>query len=136
MGADTEISQPVIYFDGVCNLCNAAVNWVIDRDLKGVFLFASLQSSFAAGRLPAHLRDGLPGLVLEWRGQLYFKSDAALQIARILGGWWRLLSGLRIIPLFFRDWVYDAIAARRYRWFGKMDACRVPTPELAARFRG
>lgn len=136
MGADTEVSGPVIYFDGVCNLCNSAVNFVIDRDPKAVFSFAALQSDFALGRVPAHLRDGLPGLVLEWRGQLYFKSDAALQIARMMGGGWRLCYAFRVVPRFLRDWVYDAIAARRYRWFGKMDACRIPTAELTARFRG
>ena len=126
----------IILFDGVCNLCNGAVTFVIDRDTKGFFTFAPLQSNAARALLERHgLSPGtLDSIVLVEDGQVYQRSGAALRIARRLKGGWPLLYGFMAVPRFIRDRVYDFIAANRYRWFGKEDACRVPTPELRARF--
>lgn len=126
----------IILFDGVCNLCNGAVNFVIDRDTGGHFKFAALQSEAARALMTEHtLPPGaLDSIVLVEDGRVYQRSDAALRIARRLRGIWPLLYGFMIVPRFIRDRVYDVVAANRYRWFGKEDACRVPTPELRARF--
>lgn len=133
MGAINAIEKPVILFDGVCNLCNGAVNFVIDRDPDSRFLFAPLQSQYAKDHIPAELH-AVDSILLFEKGRVYVKSDAALRIARRLKGWPHFLWYFIFIPRFFRDWVYDMIAANRYRWFGKKDACRLPTPELTSRF--
>jgi predicted DCC family thiol-disulfide oxidoreductase YuxK len=132
--------KAVILFDGVCNLCNASINFVIDRDSGAYFTFGALQSSGAAELLSEHdlpesyldsiilVEDNVEG------SKVYVASDAALRIARRLPGMWRFLYHLRWIPRFIRDGVYNWIAQNRYRWFGRQDTCRVPTPELRARF--
>lgn len=126
----------IIFFDGVCNLCNASVNYVIDHDKRKSFAFASLQSPFAMETLKAYGIDNekLESLVLKKGNTVYRKSSAALEIARELDGLWPLLYILRIIPEFVRDFIYDLIAKNRYSWFGKRDSCRIPTPELKERF--
>lgn len=137
MGANTEIGQEVILFDGVCNLCNGAVNFVIDRDKKGRFKFASLQSQFAKERLRTTEIDSskLDTIVLlKPDGRVKSKSSAALEIARRLSGLWPLLYVFIILPPFIRDWGYDLIAKNRYRWFGRTDQCRMPSKELLHRF--
>ena len=126
----------VVYFDGVCNLCNSAVNFLIDQDKQGRLKFASLQSE--AGREALH-RWGLPekeydSFILEKDGRLFQKSEAALEVVKLLGGGWSLLYGFKVIPRSWRDWLYTRIARNRYRWFGKRTECRLPTPELKARF--
>jgi len=127
----------IILFDGVCNFCNSTINFLIDRDKKGVFKFAALQSEPGREILKKHnittLTD-FDSVILEKDGKLYQKSDAALEIARSMNGLWKLLYGFKIIPKFIRDFVYDLVAKNRYRLMGKMDACRLPTPELRARF--
>jgi predicted DCC family thiol-disulfide oxidoreductase YuxK len=130
--------HPLILFDGVCNLCNASVNYVIDRDPAALFRFASLQSDTAEKRLGALgvvLPKGDPdSILLIEDGRVYRESTAALRIARLLKGparWWAVF---QIVPRPIRDAVYQFIARHRYRWFGRTDACRVPTPELASRF--
>ncbi len=130
--------EPVILFDGVCNLCSASVNFVIDRDPGARFRFAPLQSEAGREILTAH-GESIPvgdpdSIVLVEDGAVYERSTAALRIARDLGGPWSLLYVFIIIPAFVRDAVYRLVARNRYRWFGKSDACRVPTPELRARF--
>lgn len=126
----------LILFDGVCNLCNASVNFVIDRDPQALFSFASLQSE--VGQLLLK-HDGRPENSLEsvmlWQdGRLYKKSRAALEIARQLNGAWPVLYAFIVIPPFIRDFVYGLIAANRYRWFGRMDQCRLPEPGVKKRF--
>ena len=123
-------------FDGVCNLCNASVRFIIKRDRKARFKFASLQSSYAAGLLQKLDFDsqGVDSIVLYEEGALYVRSTAALRIAKHLDGLWPLLYAFIIVPPFIRDAVYDFIARNRYQWFGKKEQCEVPTPELAARF--
>lgn len=136
MGSDTSIEQdPVIFFDGVCNLCNASVNFIIKRDRKAHFKFSSLQSDYAKEILPEELvrSNKLPSLILHDQS-LKIKSTAALTIARSLNGLWPLLYIFIIIPPFIRHFFYDIIATNRYRWFGKKDECMIPTPELRDRF--
>jgi predicted DCC family thiol-disulfide oxidoreductase YuxK len=125
-----------ILFDGVCNLCNGFVQFVIRRDPSGRFRFAALQSPEAA----ALLRDvgvtaPLPdSVVLVEDGRVYVRSTAALRVARGLTFPWPLAYACIVVPRFIRDRVYDFVAARRYRWFGRRAACMVPTPDLARRF--
>ncbi len=129
---------PLILFDGVCNLCSASVNFVIDHDPNARFRFAALQSDAAIYTLAQHgvtLPAGDPdSFVLVEGGHVYERSTAALRVARNLGGVWRLLYAFIVVPAFLRDAVYKLVARNRYRWFGKSDTCRVPTPELRARF--
>ena len=126
----------VILFDGVCNLCNGFVQFVIARDPSARFRFAPLQSAAAAGILrEAGVTAPLPdSVVLVEDGRVYVRSDAALRIARGLRFPWPLAYACRLVPRFIRDRLYDAVAARRYRWFGRRDVCMMPTPERRARF--
>ena len=132
MSSTAEEDRPVILFDGVCNLCTGSVQFVIERDSRRQFRFASLQSA-AAERLLGS-RDQLESMVLVAGGKVYRKSTAALLIARRLDGLWPLLAAFLVIPKFLRDAVYDWIGSRRYRMFGKRDVCWTPKPELAERF--
>ena len=128
---------PVGLFDGVCNLCNGAVNFIIGRDPHGWFRFASLQSAAGQELLRAHgLEPGrMDSLVCIAGGRAHLKSAALIAIARGLGGWWRLPAlAAAVWPRFLRDWCYDRVAANRYRWFGRREVCRVPHPELLERF--
>ena len=131
--------HPVVLFDGVCNLCNAAVQWLIERDPTGRFRYASLQSTVAHGLLSAHLSDeaieALPdAIVLVDDAGVHTSSTAALRIAGKLGLPWKALAAFLVVPRFARDAVYRFVARHRYRWFGHREACMVPTPELAERF--
>jgi predicted DCC family thiol-disulfide oxidoreductase YuxK len=126
----------IVLFDGVCNLCNAAVNFLIDHDPEGRFKFGALQSEAVEPLLERHglQADYLDSFILIDDKQVYRRSDAALRIAWRLGGPWRLIYPLLLLPRPLRDAAYNWIAENRYRWFGKQDACRLPTPELKARF--
>lgn len=128
----------IILFDGVCNLCNGFVQFVIRHDAAGRFRFAALQSEAGQALLRQHQ---LPtpaepdSVVLVTDGRAYTHSAAALGILQGLGGGWRQLGRLgQVFPRFLRDAVYRLIARYRYRWFGRQDACWLPTPELRARF--
>jgi predicted DCC family thiol-disulfide oxidoreductase YuxK len=126
----------VVLFDGVCNLCNGAVNFIIDRDPDGYFRFAPLQSD-VAGRLLAGTDAAgatLDTIVLVEGGTAYVRSTAALRIARHLSGPWPLLAAVLAVPRPLRDAVYDWVAEHRYQWFGRREQCRVPTPALKDRF--
>lgn len=128
-------NHPIVFFDGVCNLCNASVQWLIKRDQKHQFRFAPLQGETAKVHLKITDENATPqSVILFENGKVYQKSSAALRIAVKLGFPWFLAGIFFIIPRFFRDWVYDFIARNRYRWFGKQDACMIPTPELKALF--
>lgn len=132
----TIANQDVLLFDGVCNLCNSSVNFIIDHDPKGHFKFAALQSEFGQEKL-AELgfdQEEFDSLVLLSGNAVYQKSSAALRIAKKLNGLYPLLYVFMIIPPFIRHGVYDIIAKNRYKWFGKEDSCRIPTPDLKARF--
>jgi predicted DCC family thiol-disulfide oxidoreductase YuxK len=116
----------------MCNLCTGSVRFVIERDSRKRFRFASLQSALAEKLLGQ--RDQLESMVLVEGGKVYRKSTAALLIARSLDGLWPLLAIFMVIPRPLRDAVYDWIGSRRYRWFGKREACWQPQAELAERF--
>jgi len=152
----------VVLFDGVCNLCNGVVRFILAHDKAAKFRFAALQSEAGKRMLAANCRAGCkpadrlsigpgerssPGLsgpapspsalesiVLLDQGQIYNRSTAALRIARVLPFPWPLLYALIAVPRPLRDWVYDWVARHRYGWFGKQDACMVPTPEMKSRF--
>ncbi len=125
-----------ILFDGVCNFCNASINFIIDRDRKGIFKFAALQSEIGQELLKKfRLKTSDFDSIVALEGdKVYQKSDAALEIARKMDGIWKIFYIFKIIPAFLRNPVYDLIARNRYRFFGRTDACRIPTPELKTRF--
>jgi len=127
---------PIIFFDGVCNLCNGFVQFIIRHDKRGIFTFASLQSAYAASLpgLEAGVVNTLSTVVLQDGDRYYFKSTAALRIARMLGFPFSIAYVFIILPVPLRDVVYDWVARNRYKWFGKRDACWLPTPELMSRF--
>jgi predicted DCC family thiol-disulfide oxidoreductase YuxK len=130
--------SPVILFDGVCNLCNGLVSFVIARDPAGRFQFAALQSD-AARQLLGALTTIAPlpdSLVLVEDGRVFTRSAAALRVARGLRFPWPLAYGLVVVPRPLRDWVYDLVARNRYRWFGRRDLCLIPTPDVRVRFLG
>lgn len=130
-------SQPaIILFDGVCNLCNSSVNFVIDRDPERRFRYSALQSAKGIQlsreyNLPA---GELTSIVLIENGRVYRKSGAALRIARAMSFPWPLLYAFIIVPPFIRNMVYDVVAKNRYKWFGRQDECRLPTAELKELF--
>jgi len=127
---------PIILFDGVCNLCNGFVQFIIRHDKKGVFRFASLQSAYAASltALSDKVGSSLSTVVLQDGDRYYFKSAAALRIARLLRFPFSVAYVFIIVPSPLRDAIYDWVANNRYAWFGKLDACWLPTPELKSRF--
>jgi len=135
----TKISDhPLILFDGVCNLCNASVQVVIKWDNQKMFRFASLQSGLGQSLLrdlDSNTLD-LDTVVLIHRQVVYLKSDAVLEMFKLIGGWRKLLVVFKVFPRGLRDWVYEWIANHRYSWFGKRSECMVPTPELEDRFFG
>ena len=134
---DLELSySPVILFDGVCNLCNRSVNFILKRDSGKIYKFASLQSDAAINIFNKHNLnlDKFDTIVLIKDQKVYQKSNAILEVTRSLGGLWPLLYVFKLIPRFLRDALYNYLAKNRYSWFGKSDQCRVPTPDLKERF--
>jgi len=135
-GSSSTPTGDLIIFDGVCNLCEASVNFIIRHDKTGVFRFVPSQSEL--GRELQQRYDvntaGLDTVVLIRHGQIFTESDAALRIAAAFDGPWRLLNLVRWIPRPARNWAYRRIASNRYRWFGRKDVCLMPTPELRDRF--
>lgn len=129
-------NKTIILFDGVCNLCNSAINFVIDKDAKNNFYFASLQSEFGQALL-AHFgrnTDDFDSMIVFENGKIKTKSTAALRIATGLSGGWKYFNVFKIVPTFLRNAVYNLIAKNRYSWFGQKNECRIPTPELKAKF--
>ncbi len=128
--------QSLVLFDGVCHFCNNSVNFIIDHDPGKKFVFAPLQSQLARELLTKHGEDAdtIDTIKVIRGNNVYKRSRAALEIAKQLNGLWPLCYAAIIIPGFLRDFVYNIIAKNRYKWFGKMDACRIPTPEMRERF--
>jgi predicted DCC family thiol-disulfide oxidoreductase YuxK len=126
----------IVLFDGLCNLCSKTVQFIIRNDSKSKFKFASLQSENAQLLLSQLklLPNSFDSLIYIGDNMFYLKSTAVLTILKKLGGGWQLLYVLIIIPRFLRDMVYDFIAKRRYKCFGKRATCMVPTPEYQERF--
>ncbi len=128
--------DPIIFFDGICNLCNSAVQFTISHDKRGVFKFTTLQGEYAKLILPTFKVDisTIDTIILLENDKLYRKSSAALKIAKRLDGLWPLLYGCIILPKFIRDRLYDIIAKNRYKWWGQQESCWIPTPELKSKF--
>ena len=127
--------HPIILFDGVCNFCNGAVQFIIRHDRKKIFRFAALQSPTGQELVERfHLPGNLNSFILIEDGNAYQKSAAALRLCNQLSWKWKWTQLFRIVPPYLRDRVYDLIARNRYRWFGKREECMVPTPELRERF--
>ncbi|WP_226913053.1 thiol-disulfide oxidoreductase DCC family protein [Flavicella marina] len=129
-------TKSVILFDGLCSLCDSSVQFVLKRDTKNKFVFASLQSEVGVAFLktqPETIR-ATDSIILVTENNVYSKSTAALHIAKSLNGFWPISILFILIPNFFRDWVYDGIAKKRYKWFGKLETCRVPTQEEKKKF--
>jgi len=127
--------RPVVFFDGVCGLCNATVDFFLKRDRRGQFLFAPLQGETAQERLDARDTEDLGTVVLRENGKTYRRSSAVTRMLWKLGGAWGVVGAfLWLIPWPIRDLGYKLIAAFRYRLFGKKDSCRMPTPEERSRF--
>jgi predicted DCC family thiol-disulfide oxidoreductase YuxK len=129
-------SSPTILFDGVCNLCNSSVQFVIKKDIDKIFQFASLQSDAGEKLLKQYnlSTSNFDSFILIQENKVYQKSGAALKVVKQLSGSIKLLYAFIVIPTFIRDAVYNFIAKNRYKWFGKKDECMIPTPELKARF--
>lgn len=132
-----EKDKKLILFDGICNLCNSSVLYVIKNDKKDRFRFAPIQSEFGQNLIEKYgvnteKTDSI--LLYTEENGIDYKSTAALKIAYYLGFPNSLLSIFLIIPLFIRNWVYDYIAKNRYKWFGKKESCMIPTPELKSKF--
>ncbi|WP_166924275.1 thiol-disulfide oxidoreductase DCC family protein [Flavobacterium poyangense] len=130
-------NKKIILFDGVCNLCNSAVQYIIKHDKKDVFRFVALQSELGIA-ICKHLGvsfSKMDSIILYNPGVSYFyKSSAAIEIGRNFGGIWKLISICRIVPIFISDYVYDYVAKNRYNWYGKKESCMIPTAEIREKF--
>ncbi len=129
--------KSLILFDGVCNLCNTSVQFVIKHDKANKYLFTPLQSKIGQQVIKAYNLDTtkVDSILLYSKDKgLKIKSTAALHIAKDLGFPINVLSQFLVIPRFVRDWVYDYIAKNRYKWYGKKESCMIPTPELQSKF--
>jgi predicted DCC family thiol-disulfide oxidoreductase YuxK len=126
----------IVLFDGECNFCDSSVQFIINRDVKGYFNFASLQSDVGQKLLKEHhVPAEMDSFMLIEDGKTYFKSSAALRICRHLADGWKLLYALLIVPAPIRNVFYDFIARNRYKWFGKKDDhCMLPSPDVRKRF--
>ena len=129
-------AHKIVLFDGVCNLCNNSVQFIIKRDSKDRFRFAALQEEAGKALIATYNIDTskVDSIILIENDKAYVKSTAGLRIAKSLHGAWPLLYGFMLVPNFIRNWVYDYIAKNRYKWYGKQEACMIPTPELKAKF--
>lgn len=136
MAEDIPDEAPIVLFDGVCNLCTGFVQFLVPRDPEGRFRFASLQSDVGEALLADHGLDDhdLDSIVLIEGDDVYVKSSAVIRIAALLGGIYALARPFGYLPRRLRDWGYDAVAANRYRLFGKKDQCMMPTEDVQARF--
>ena len=126
----------IIFFDGYCNLCSGVVQFIIKKEKTNTFKFASLQSDIAKEILSTASKKikNADSIIYYKNGKFYYKSSAALQLALMLQYPWPLAFVFWIVPFFIRDFFYDIVAKYRYKWFGKKDACMLPTPQLKAKF--
>lgn len=129
-------SRMIVLFDGVCNLCNRSVHFIVDRDPGKLFRFAPIQSDQGRALMGNHGLDceAIDSLVLLDKGKAYTHSTGALRIVRHLRAPWPVLYVFILLPRFLRDSVYRLLSRNRYRWFGKTETCRMPTPDLSERF--
>ncbi|MDE5413452.1 thiol-disulfide oxidoreductase DCC family protein [Alkalihalobacterium chitinilyticum] len=125
----------IVLFDGVCNFCHHSVQFILKRDKRGYFKFASLQSDIGKRLLDQyHLPHDMSTFVLIDNDKPFIKSSAALRVCKYLDGFWRFMVIFRFIPTPIRNIVYNFIAQNRYRWFGQRESCMLPTPEQRKRF--
>jgi predicted DCC family thiol-disulfide oxidoreductase YuxK len=127
--------ESIILFDGVCNLCNSGVQFIIKRDSKYRFKFASLQSETGQMLLNKYgISNKMDSIIVIENEEVYIKLSAALHISRYLDGYWKYLMIFKVLPPSFRDFFYDILAKNRYKWFGKKDSSMLPTLEMKKRF--
>lgn len=128
--------KKIVLFDGVCNLCSSTVQFIIKRDKKNKFVFASLQSTPASELLKkySYAKSDLNSFILIDNNKVYTHSSAVLRVLKSLSSIWKVCYMFIIVPKFIRDGVYNYIAKRRYKWFGKKEECWVPSPELKEKF--
>lgn len=124
----------VVFFDGVCNLCQGSVRYLIKHDKKNALKFASLQGPYAKSFLPTTELKSLDSILFYDGKNLYKKSSAVLKLSKLLGGWHRLLLLGHLMPVFIRNGLYDFVAKNRYQWFGKQNQCMQPSADLKSRF--
>jgi predicted DCC family thiol-disulfide oxidoreductase YuxK len=131
-----QIPDNLVLFDGVCNLCTASVQFIIRHDRAAIFYFAPLQSDIgreicrSQGLDPAEVQT----FVLISGGRILVRSDAAIEVVSCFGGAWWFLTVFRLVPRVARDWIYSVVARNRYRWFGRTEACMIPSPQVKKRF--
>ena len=126
--------KAIILFDGDCNFCDASVQFIIKRDSKAYFQFASIQSEIGQSYVEQFQLQSIDSMIVVKNNRAYTKSTAALIIAKQFSGMWKLLLLAKIIPLPIRDKLYDYVAKNRYKWFGKKEVCHLPTKEERERF--
>lgn len=130
-------NKKIILFDGVCNLCNSTVQFIIKNDKKDIFRFVALQSELGK-EICEYIgidQNKIDSIVLYNPSvAYYYKSSAVLEIASDLGGTYSLLTAFKILPEKLRNFIYDYIAKNRYKWYGKKESCMIPTPELKTKF--
>lgn len=135
---DVQTDNPVLLYDGVCGFCNKGVQMILAHDAGGNLKFAPLQSQYGEAVIARHQLTNIDSVVFVESSagaeRVFIRSNAALQLARYLGGWWKLLLVFYVVPRPVRDFFYDLFAKYRYRFFGKYDSCLLPTPEMRARF--
>lgn len=127
-------ARKIVFFDGVCGFCNKSVDLLLKLDDEGVLFFSPIQGETAKRILPEERRENVDTITFYDGEQLYYRTTALLRIGRTLGGIWYLFYPLILAPASWRDMAYDWFAKRRYRFFGKQEACRMPTPEERSRF--
>jgi predicted DCC family thiol-disulfide oxidoreductase YuxK len=130
-------NKKIILFDGVCNLCDNVVQFIIKRDKKDIFRFVALQSEL--GQEIIHYlgvdQSKTDSIILYEPGHAYYyKAEAALKIGSELGGFYSILRVFNVLPKSFSNWIYDYVARNRYKWYGKKNECMIPTPEMKAKF--
>ena len=132
----SEVQNPVILFDGVCNLCNGSVLFILNRDPSGIFKFAPLQSETGKNLLSKFdlPNDKLNSIILVENNEYYLRSTAALKILQRLGALWKIVYVFMLVPRPVRDYIYDIVASNRYKWYGKRAECMIPSSDIESRF--
>jgi predicted DCC family thiol-disulfide oxidoreductase YuxK len=132
----SEVQNPVILFDGVCNLCNGSVLFILNRDPSGIFRFAPLQSETGKNLLSKFVlpNDKFDSIILVENNEYYLRSTAALKILQRLGALWKTVYVFMLVPRPVRDYIYDIVARNRYKWYGKRAECMIPSSDIESRF--